>query len=91
MNDETRMEAIIPADRAWGVFSNEETGHSHKERIVCWSRLTSGDVVGLVMRKNGLVRADSQPSFVSYLDEVKPTEITPARSESPPAEETSPP
>ena len=85
MSDETRMEAIIPADRAWVIFANEETGYSHKERVVCWSRLTNGDVVGLVMRKNGLVRADSQPGFVSYLDEVKPAEITPARSD-----ETSP-
>ena len=78
--NQTRMEAIIPADRAWAVFSNEATGYSHKERVICWSRLTSGDVVGLVMRKNGLVRADSQDGFVSYLDEVKPVEIAPARS-----------
>jgi hypothetical protein len=91
MSEETRMEAIIPADRAWAVFSNEETGSSQKERIVCWSRLASGDVVGLVMRKNGLVRADSQPGFVSYLDEVKPVEITPARSEEPATDETSRP
>jgi hypothetical protein len=89
MNEETRMEAIMPADRAWGVFSNDETGYSHKERIVCWSRLASGDVVGLVMRKNGLVRADSQPGFVSYLDEVKPVEIAPVRAEKPSTEETS--
>ena len=81
MSDENRMEAIVPADRAWVVFSNAETGYSQKERVVCWSRLTNGDVVGLVMRKNGLVRADSQPGFVSYLDEVLPAEITPARSE----------
>ena len=85
MSEESRMEAIIPADRAWAVFANDETGYSEKIRIVCWSRLASGDVVGLVMRKNGLVRADSQLGFVSYLDEVKPVEITPARSE-----ETSP-
>jgi len=91
MSDETRMEAIVPADRAWAVFANTETGKSLKERVACWSRLTSGDVVGLVMRKNGLVRADSQPGFVSYLDEVKPTEITPARSDEPVTGETSPP
>ena len=91
MSDETRMEEIVPADRAWAVIGNTETGSAHKERVVCWSRLTSGDVVGLVMRKNGLVRADSQPGFVSYLDEVKPTEITPARSEEPTTVETSPP
>jgi hypothetical protein len=90
MNDETRMEAIVPADRAWAVFSNAETGKSLKERVVCWSRLTNGDVVGLVMRKNGLVRADSQPGFFSYLDEVKPTEIIPARSDEPATGETSP-
>ena len=91
MSDETRMEAIVPADRAWAVFANSETGYSQKERVVCWSRLTNGDVVGLVMRKNGLVRADSQPGFVSYLDEVKPAEITPTRSEEPTTDETSPP
>jgi hypothetical protein len=91
MSDETSMEAIVPADRAWVVFANAETGYSQKERVVCWSRLTNGDVVGLVMRKNGLARADSQPGFVSYLDEVKPTEITPARSEEPTTDETSPP
>jgi hypothetical protein len=38
-----------------------------------------------------LVRADSQPGFASYLDEVKPTEITPAHSEEPTTDETSPP
>jgi len=90
MSDETRMEAIVPADRAWAVFANEETSYSQKERVVCWSQLTNGDVVGLVMRKNGLVRADSQPGFVSYLDEVKPAEITPARSEESTPDETSP-
>jgi hypothetical protein len=87
MSDETRREAIIPADRAWGVFANAETGYSQKERGVCWSRLTHGDVVGLVMRKKGLVCADSHPGFVSYLAEVKPAEISPARSkETAPAE-----
>jgi hypothetical protein len=90
MSDETRMEAIIPADRAWVVYANTETGYSQKERVVCWARLTNGDVVGLVMRQNGLVRADFQPGFVSYLDEVKPAEITPARSEGTTTEETSP-
>lgn len=90
MSDESRMEAIVPADRAWVVFANAETGYSQKERVICWSRLANGDVVGLVMRKNGLVRADSQPGFVSYLDEVKPTEITPTRSEEPTTDETSP-
>lgn len=91
MSDETRMEAIVPADRAWAVFANSETGYSQKGRVVCWSRQADGDVVGLVMRKNGLVRADSQPGFVSCLDEVKPTEITPARSEQSTTDETSPP
>ena len=85
------MEAIAPAHRAWAVFANAETGYSQKERVLCWSRLTNGDVVGLVMRKNGLVRADSQPGFVSYLDEVKPVEITPARAEQPATDETSSP
>ncbi len=91
MSDETRMEEIVPADRAWAVFANAEIGHSQKERVVCWSRLASSDVVGLVMRRDGLVRADSQPGFVSYLDEVKPTEITPTRFEEPATDETSPP
>jgi hypothetical protein len=91
MSDETRMESIVPADRAWVVFANAETGYSQKERVVCWSRLTNGDVVGLVMRKNGLVRADSQAGFVSYLDEVKPTEITPTRFEDPTTDESCPP
>jgi len=90
MSEETRMEAIIPADRAWVVFANAESGYSQKERVVCWSRLTNGDVVGLVMRQRGLVRADSQPGFVSYLDEVKPAEITPARSEETSTEESTP-
>jgi len=80
MSEETWMQAIVPADRAWAVFANLETGYSQKEPVVCWSRL---DVVGLVRRKYGLVRADSRPGFVSYLDEVKPTEITPTRSEEP--------
>jgi len=88
MSDESRMETIVPADRAWAVFANEETGYSQKERIVCWSLLGSGDVVGLVMRQNGLVRADSQPGFVSYLDEVKPVEINPSRSEETITDET---
>jgi hypothetical protein len=91
MNDETRMEQIVPADRAWALVTNAETGYSQKERVVCWSRLANGDVVGLVMRKNGLVRADSQPGFVSYLDEVQPSEITPVRSEEAGTDETSPP
>ena len=83
------MEAIVPADRAWAVITNVATGYSQKERVVCWSLLANGDVVGLVMRKNGLVRADSQPGFVSYLDEVKPTEVTPARSDEPATDERS--
>ena len=91
MSDEIQMEAIITADRAWAVFTNSETGYSHKERVVCWSRLANGDVVGLVMRKNGLVRADSEAGFVSLLDEVKPTEISPARSEEPSTDEIIPP
>lgn len=91
MSDETRMEAIVPADRGWVVFANGETRYSQKERVVSWSRLTNGDVVGRVMRKNGSVRADSQPGFVSYLDELKPTKITPARSEESTTDETSPP
>ena len=91
MSDETRMEAIVPADRASAVFASSETGYSQKERVVCWSRLANGDVAGLVMRKNGLVRADSQTGFVSYLDEVQPAEITPARSEEPTPIEASPP
>jgi len=91
MNDETRMEQIVPADRAWALVTNAETGYSQKDRVVCWSRLANGDVVGLVMRKNGLVRADSQPGFVSYLDEVQPSEITPIRSEEAGNDETSPP
>ena len=62
MNDETRMEQIVPADRARAVFANAETGYSQKQRVVCWSRLANGDVVGLVMRKNGLVRARLLPS-----------------------------
>ena len=90
MSDETRMEAIVPADRASAVFASSETGYSQKERVVCWPRLANGDVAGLVMRKNGLLRADSQPGFVSCLDEVKPTEITRTRFEEPTTDETSP-
>ena len=61
MSDETWMEAIVSAGRPWTVSA--DSGPAIRKKSAWhvgpgWLMVANGDVVGLVMRRYGLVRAD---------------------------------